>query len=325
MQSPHLPRHQRRPSRHRARFRRSFRIESVFRTDPPHIPKSLTRTSLGRFPPAAPPDGVVGIRTYSPNTNEVPTLNAATNKFAITCQVDGCGEPLSVFETASQLNIVAMVQDFVDEGIYASSACAYECDREVFSHALDTEAYQQLVTTSTLSVAQFAYGRLTTTQTGVDETPGANAGFTSLDKFEQLTDVSMDECSTFFTLRKLIAMHAVWLVDDETVSPATGTCTLFLATRDQHQLTLWQSFFEHARRVVSIGHFQATTPANSNAAIARPSSGLSCDPSLQTTGTALGGGINTRTEWRACLWWSEFSHDTQNEYACSPDRVRPQV
>ena len=244
-------------------------------------------------------------------------------RFAITCAVDGCGDPLPVFETSSQLTIVSMVQDFVNEGIYASSVCAYECDRVVSRHAVSRETFTQLFATSTLAMAQFAYGRLGRTQADVvDERVDAKSGFTPLDVFDRVEGVSMEECDAYFALRKLIAMHAVWLVEDDAVSPATGACTLFLAARDPHQLTLWKSFFAHARRVVDVGHFEAATPANGDVAVTRPSSGLDCDPSLQSTASAAAGGLNDRFEWRACLWWSEFSHDLQNDYKCSPDRVR---
>lgn len=226
-----------------------------------------------------------------------------------------------MFESTSQLAVTAIVQDLVAAGVYRTSACAYECDHVVSRHGLNRDAYTQLLTTSTLAAANFAYGRLTSAQVGVDERPDTASGFTPLDVLDQITAVTMDECDDYMNLRKIVAMHAVWLVEDETLSPATGTCSLFLAARDRHQLTLWQSFFEHARRVISIGHFDVATPSDSNAGVSRPSSGMDCDPSLQSsTGT---GGVNTQTGWRACVWWSEFSHDAQEEYACSPDRVRP--
>lgn len=205
----------------------------------PPNPPPLPVPPLPPLPPAAPPDGETGIRTFSPSTNEAPTLRE-NNKFAITCAVDGCGEALPVFESTSQLTVVSLVQDLVASGVYTRSACAYECDHVVSRHALNRDAYTQLLTTSTLVSAQFSYGRLTAAQAGVDDRPGANAGFIDLDRLDQIVDVTMEECDAYMRLRKIIAMHAVWLLQDESLSPATGTCSLFLAARDQHQLTLWQ-------------------------------------------------------------------------------------
>ena len=183
------------------------------------------------------------------------------------------------------------------------------------------EAYTQLLTTSTLVGAQFSYGRLTTLQVGVDERPSTEAGFQALETVDSIKSVTMEDCHDYVVIRRLIAMHAVWLMEDSALEPATGTCSLFVAARDRQQLTLWQSFFQHARSVVDIAHFRASVPVDSAFAISRPSSGLDCDPSLQDSSRASAGGLNARTEWRACMWWSEFTHDQQSEDACSPDQV----
>ena len=283
----------------------------------PPCPPPSPLPPLPPFPPASPPFSSSGLRSFSPNVNELP-LETEMGDFAITCQVDGCGEALPIYRSASQLAVLTLVNNLAETGTYQSSVCAFECDRVVSSHSLNTETYNQLLTTSTLAGAQFSYGRLTDAQIGVDERPKSNSGFTLLDVADRVDGISMKECDSYVELRKLIIMHAVWLAEDHSTTPATGTCTLFLASRDRHQLTLWQSFFEHARRVVSIGHFETATPTDSHSATTRPSSGLDCDASLQDMETS--GGINSRTEWRACLWWSEFTHDQQNQYGCSPRR-----
>ena len=258
---------------------------------------------------------------FSPNLGEAPALQE-DNHFAITCAVEGCGEAFPIFRSTSQLAVVTIVNDLVTAGVYQSSACLYECDRVLSRHALNRETYTQLLTTSTLSASRLSYGRLTAAQDAtVDTRPSSISGFALLEAMDKITDVSMEECHAYMEIRKLIVMHAVWLADDTLVVPATGTCNLFFAARDKHQETLWKSFFEYANSIADVGHFRNNVLSDTGqTAIVRPSSGLDCDPSLQET--TAGGGIDDRTEWRACLWWSEFSHDQQNEYSCSPDRVR---
>ena len=205
----------------------------------PPSPPPLPEPPRPPRPPAIPPHGESGIRIFSPGLNEAPA-QLETNDFAVTCAVEGCGDPLPIFRSTSQLTVVTLVNEFVNTGVYTSSACAFECDRVVSRHSLNVEAYTQLLTTSTLASAQFSYGRLTNSQVGVDERPGSNSGFALLDQADRIEGVSMEECDAYVNLRKLIIMHAVWLAEDSTTVPATGTCTLFLASRDRKQLTLWQ-------------------------------------------------------------------------------------
>jgi hypothetical protein len=207
------------------------------------------------------------------------------------------------------------VRKLVESGLYERSACAYECDRVVLSHALDLNGFSQLQTTSTLSDAQLSYPRLTTTQTLVDERP--SSAFTALDALDTQRNTTMRECGEYFEARKLVAMHAVWLIENAEYSIPIGTCALFLAARDTFQHTLWNSFFAHARRVTSLAHYETALPERVALASTQPRTGLDCNPDLDPTTLALG---DSSTEWRACLWWSEFATDDTEELACSPDR-----
>ena len=251
--------------------------------------------------------------------------------FSIKCAVEHCGEGLPVFKSSSRIGIVAKVQEMAESGTLYRSACAYECSRTVTSHALSLEDFTQLFTTSTFPRAFFSYPRLSEKQEAVagDDTQSANLGstttaegYTALQEIGRLAQATMTECAEFIEDRKTIAMHAVWLYNHtEPGMLPTGDCVLFLAARNTFQTTLWESFFEHARRVVSIAHFENAVPSALSTAASTPRSGLDCNFGYSTPSQGESQDQATDTAWRACMWWSEFNSDAQDELACSPDRV----
>jgi len=251
--------------------------------------------------------------------------------FAISCAVSDCGDPLPVFKSSSQIAIVAKINQLFADGLAQRSVCPFECDRVASSHSLSLGDFSQLFTTSSLGAAQLAYPRLSALQERVDTdaADSANLGasaasqsFSALVEVSRLEGATMRECDLYFEDRKTLAMHAVWMY--ETAEPTTlptGACVLFLAARSQQQFTLWSSFFEHARRVTTIGHYETAIPSANHVAIARPASGIDCDFDF-TPPTVASPDDSQRVDWRVCLWWSEFSHDVQDELTCSPDTVR---
>jgi len=290
------------------------------------------------FPPGLPPLFGDPIRVYSPLAFEVPEADDE-GLFSIKCAVEHCGDGLPIFKSSSRMGIVSKVSEMAESGSLFRSACAYECARTVSSHALSLDDFTQLFTTSTLPSAFFSYPRLShlqesvlsESQTDGDDgdgnlgasAEGASTGtFSPLERIAVERDLTMQECGEFFEARKNIAMHAVWLYNDDTTEIAVGDCSLFLAARSTFQHTLWDSFFEHARRVTTIGHFETAVPSRDHVAFARPPSGEDCDFDHRTAGGAASAATNTDTTWRACVWWSEFQSDVQDELACSPDRVR---
>ena len=272
------------------------------------------------------------LRTFAPALLEVPAANEA-GLFEITCQVDGCGAGLPIFKSSSQIAIVAKVQEMVQSGVTTRSACAFECARAVTSHALDTDTFVQLFTTSTLTQALFSYPRLSDKQQVVADAAGADdanlgstaannavSGYVQLAEIARSTHATMAECGEFMEDRKTIAMHAVWMFNHtEPGMLPKGDCVLFLAARDTFQQTLWQSFFEHARRVVDVAHFSTAVPSSEAVAQTTPRSALDCDFAYTTPVSGETPDQLAETSWRACLWWSEFTSDAQDELACSPD------
>ena len=289
------------------------------------------------LPPGVPPVFADPIRVFSPLALQPPDAEE-DGTFAIKCAVEHCGEGLPVFKSSSRIGIVAKVQEMAESGTLYRSACAYECARVVTSHALSLEDFTQLFTTSTLPSAFFSYPRLSPLQESVasevqtsasasgDDNLGASIEgsergvFSPLARLASQINMTMEECGAFFEDRKNIAMHAVWLYSDDSTEIAIGTCSLFLASRTGFQHTLWDSFFEHARRVTTIAHFETAVPNSNHIALSRPPAGLDCNFRHSTVGGAAASATNTDTTWRACVWWSEFQSDVQDELACSPDR-----
>jgi hypothetical protein len=311
---------------------RRFRVTCFFRPSPPSPPPPppVPNPPLAPLPPAQPPFAT--LRIWGPELLATPETDE-DGRFAITCAIEGCAAPLPVFKSSSQVAIVQKISQLASDGVLARSVCPFECAREVYSHGLGFDAFSQLVTTSSLGSAQLAYPRLSALQQRVatsdldDAGIGATAGvaenaFDTLVEIGRVEGVTMRECGEYVEERKTVAMHAVWLYDaaDPGLSP-TGACVLFLAARSQHQFVLWHSFFEHARHVTTIAHFETAVPSDEAVAVARPPEGIDCAfdyvvPLVEVVAE------RNRVDWRACLFWSEFQHDVNDELACSPDRVR---
>jgi len=295
---------------------------------PPTPPPSPT-PPLAPIPPGVPPQFGDPIRIFSPLALQPPIADEE-GLFSITCQVENCGEGLPVFKSSSRMGIMAKIQEMAESGVLYRSACAYECSRTVTSHALGLEDFTQLFTTSTFPSAFFSYPRLSDKQEVVagDDTQTSNLGsstnaegYTTLQEIGRVAHATMSECADFIEDRKTIAMHAVWLYNHtEPGLLPTGNCVLFLAARNSFQTTLWESFFEHARRVVSIAHFENAVPSAISTATATPRSGLDCNIGYSTPSQGESQDDAMDTSWRACMWWSEFNSDAQDELACSPDR-----
>ena len=295
---------------------------------PPPTPPPSPLPPLPPLPPTTPPTD--SIRNWSPAGNTAPDVGE-DGLFAISCAVSDCGDPLPIFKSSSQIAIVAKINQLFADGLAQRSVCPFECDRVASSHSLSLGDFSQLFTTSSLGAAQLAYPRLSALQERVDTdaADSANLGasaasqsFSALVEVSRLEGATMRECDLYFEDRKTLAMHAVWMY--ETAEPTTlptGACVLFLAARSQQQFTLWSSFFEHARRVTTIGHYETAIPSANHVAIARPASGIDCDFDF-TPPTVASPDDSQRVDWRVCLWWSEFSHDVQDELTCSPDTVR---
>jgi len=174
---------------------------------PPSPPPSPT-PPVPPLPPGTPPlhNDPANLRLFSPGELETPPVDPTTGLFMLSCQVDpACGDPLPIFTSSSQMAIVSTVKRLMTTTFYHTSVCAFECDRVVHSHSLDRQEFTQLLTTGSLPSAQWSYPRLSSYQTVADD--GSSAVFGTLEEIARLSNVTMQECSSFVEGRKLIAMH----------------------------------------------------------------------------------------------------------------------
>ena len=79
-----------------------------------------------------------------------------------------------------------------------------------------------------------------------------------------------------------------------------GDCGMFLGTRSEIDAQLWRAFYDYARLILKLGHFESFVDSDVKAALVHSSAEGACDGNS-----------------RVCLWWSEFDFDDE-EYSCRP-------
>jgi hypothetical protein len=98
------------------------------------------------MPPGPPPDGVIGLRTWSPESyNSAPEGpdDGSNAFFYMYCGFGpACGGSGDTAETGfrapfhrsvSQVAVLTTARNMIDQGTYRSSACPYECSNAVRS------------------------------------------------------------------------------------------------------------------------------------------------------------------------------------------------
>lgn len=119
--------------------------------------------------------------------------------------------------------------------------------------------------------------------------------------------VTMEECSAIVQSHRLLAPHAVWLVDMAAASEVVdalrvGDCGLFLGARSPLEAQLWRAFYRYARLILDLGHVDKFVDDDIRETVVHTTSEGEC-----TAASAV------------CVWWSEFELDDE-VYSC---RVRP--
>ena len=206
---------------------------------------------------------------------QVPSFNS-NGEFVVTCGIGSCGFSGTVF-AGSQLQALDVARDLRAKGVTDRSLCPWECMPTRYTHG-PPSAYLE-------SQIRAGYGMLNLNYPGLLEGgfPGFVRSAVGSTPMTPLLSRSTTRtaCQTLCDDRKLAGcMHAVWLADDASGGGSTGQCMIFLATRTQASLKLWQSFFEWARTTLSLAHVRHAVPSAEDYASYPPGdSDLDCSTS----------------------------------------------
>ena len=269
------------------------------RPPPPNVPP------LPPFPPTSPLEAGAGrvdpYRLWSPAENQAPGTSSSVhqskvNRFSITCGLPSCRtEHIPVFSSSSQLLVAERAREMQRQKVYQKSLCPYECEHDVFSHALSDLMEGMVVTGHGLVAEGLHYpgrdgGGLSAFAVAKDARP--------LRPVHTKHDVTMNACAKSFERHKLVVMHGLWVENATSSSGAvvTGDCLFFLVARTPMQTTLWRAFFAYARSILRLGHYEDNFPSEVDTARIVPSRSERC----RKTGI-----VGERS--RVCLFWSEVA------------------
>ena len=202
----------------------------------------------------------------------------------------------------------------IDQSTYLDSVCPYECSRSVLRHAVSATNELNLLSGAGLQGEGFLYpGTADDARYGLSRFERAEGRGRVLHALRTERGVTVDECDALVRAHRLLAPHAVWLIDQaneaETTNDAArkGECGLFLGARSPLSTQLWRAFYSYARLVLRLGHFDAFVDDDIVAATVHTSSEGAC-----ASGSS-----------RTCVWWSEMELDDE-EYRRHPSNSRAQ-
>ena len=257
-----------------------------------------------------------GWRLWAPGALRAPKYDPELQEYVITCQVKGCGEPIAIWESTSQLATAQMARELLQRDVYKSSVCPFECERTVVSHGLSVDLENNVIDGAGLVAAGFEYESLSESPHGLStfEARSDRVRGTLVRSLWREADLSLDVCAERIRRRRLVCPHGLWVYTSTTAAAyRVGDCMCTLAARSQLQGSVTRAFFKHASAVTSLSHFQ-WTHEQIRVALTSPGDGLECDPDVS----------------RVCLFWAEFALDEDSELGCFPGTggdnvVTPQV
>ncbi len=189
-------------------------------------------------------------------------------------------------------------------------------ERGITRHAVSSRNALNLLSGAGLQGERFLYpGVADDAAGGFSRFASASSSSSSsllLHALRMLRNVTIDQCSAVVRSHRLLAPHAVWLIDpalvDEPVDALRkGECGLFLGARAPLQAQLWRAFYRYARLVLRLGHVDQFVDDDIREAFAHTAAEGDC-----VAGSSA-----------VCVWWSEFALDDE-EYRPA-DRARARV
>ena len=225
--------------------------------------------------------------------------------FRLKCGVEN--HLISFYSSASQLLVLDQARTMMAQGTYASSLCPYECTRRIVRFMPNEFDRENLRGGVGLDAEGFAYpGFQDNSQSGFARFATSAAPSTSamLHPLRMARNVSMATCAAIFEAHQLLAPHGVWLRndDEDSVAAQIGDCGLFLGARSRVSAELWRAFYEYARLVLNLGHFESYVDDDIKAGRIHTAYFEPCTDDSSV-----------------CIFWSEFHLDDE-EYSCRPKR-----
>ena len=213
------------------------------------------------MPPAPPPEGTVGHRTWSPaGYNERPegTDDVSDALFHVYCGFawnDASGVEqswrASIHSSFSQTAVLHTARKLIDQGTMAASLCPFECERSILRHSVAPTNEANLLSGAGLDGEAFLYPG--SADSGHGFARFASASGSDEDRLVPLHmqhNVTLDECDGIVRAHQLLAPHGVWLIreSDEAgklSASATrlGDCGLFLGARSEVDARIWRAFY----------------------------------------------------------------------------------
>lgn len=289
---------------------------------------------LPPFPPAPPPNERSGWRHWSPGALVAPVYDDDLQQYVITCEVQGCGGPIPIWQSASQLATSSMAREMLQKGVYARSVCPFECERTVVRHGLSTDQENNVIGGAGLTSAGFEYESSSESAQGLStfEARSDRLRATLVHSLWREADVSLSVCSDRIQKRRLVCPHGLWVYKSTTDSAyRLGDCVCTLATRSELQGNVMRAFFRHASSVTSLPHFEWTRD-EIRVALTSPGDGIECDEdvsrvrrvpvlpnALPLSGVCFAGlrvlvRVRSRRGIRARVfpvhWWGQRGHPT---------------
>ena len=272
---------------------------------PPSAPPPGT-PPLPPFPPTIPPLESSGYRLWSPGYNLPPLYDSVRQRYTLTCGFKGHTNGFSapVYARPSQLAVLDQARTMQNEGTYEKSLCPYECTRIVIEHGFDDDDTSNLKTGVGLTAARLSYAGREDASNGFSAyaTASAPSGTTLMMPIFATDGVTMATCRSDFGKHKLVATHGLWIFTSENAGARIGECRFFLATRDETDRDMWEAFYQYAKEILRLGHYDQHIEGTIASAFSHPSSAVECVDATSET----------------CAWWSEFELDADYDMSCRP-------
>ena len=261
------------------------------------------------LPPAPPPEERQGYRVWGPSALMVPTKDALLDEYAITCTIESCHGPVTVWSSPAGYATQRMSQQLLLQKVFLNSLCPYECTRTARWHGVDARTEHHVQNGVGLTDAVLSYpGHVESPEYGMWSFERAKSDVNTFRgavvPFHKTESLTFDECRIQFAAQRNVAPHAVWLYRNVTeFGRRTGQCIYYYVGSNELQEGVWRGFYRHASQTTDLSHFASVEIRNFYAALSDAHREMPCNGDTS----------------KVCFLWSEFDLDEQTELGCFPN------